>query len=119
VLGFSTWKLDDEVLKNFSGLALLRSLDLQGQAITDHGVSALTGLRSFQWLSLSTTDITDKSLPDLAKLGNLRHLNLEGTYITEKGLQFLQKRLPETRIQWNPFRREGHRTRMIKDGRYQ
>ncbi len=72
----------------------LRSLAVDGSALTDRGVEAVAGLRDLGFLSLAGVparpgQLTDASLVALGRLGGLRELLLTGGRFTDFGLDAL------------------------------
>lgn len=71
----------DADLDGLKSLDKLRSLDLTGTKITNHGLKALSALAQLEELDLTGAEIDDAGLPDLAKLVRLRRLVLSRTNI--------------------------------------
>ena len=87
----------------------LRTLDLQGNPISDEGLSALANLPDMQWLCLADTLISDKGLAQVAMLHKLQYLFLQGTGITDTGLARLAglKRLKRLNVKKTAVTRGG------------
>ena len=79
----------------------LETLDLQGNPVSDDGLSALESLTNLRWLALSHTPITDRGLKHVAGLHKLEYLFLDGTGVTDAGLAELArlKRLKRLKVE--------------------
>jgi serine/threonine protein kinase len=86
----SSDKVDDDGLKNLSGLAQLRELNLNGAAaVSDNGLAHLAHVTTLQKLHLQNANITDASLEWIGSLPQLRGLSIHNTAITDAGLRHL------------------------------
>lgn len=95
-IGYKNLKDDD--LKSLGELKNLRRLYLEGNPITDVGISFLTGLHQLQYLNLSGTRISSKGSEQLVALKKLEELYLYNISKTVFDLTALKKRLPNTII---------------------
>jgi hypothetical protein len=81
--------------RSSEGLACIGQLDrlemlmLGGPAVSDDGLTHLTGLTNLEVLYLSGT-FSDRGLKHLLCLGRLKRLGLAGTNITDAGIVYLQ-----------------------------
>lgn len=71
--------ITDASLETLSRFAHLRSLHLEGTAISGNGLAKLKGLSELTYLNLSETKVTRSAVAPLQSMPNLRHLYLFGT----------------------------------------
>lgn len=69
------------------------NLKLQGSAVGDKEIEAMSQLRRVRYLSLSGRGFTDECLPFVAKIAEIAGLSIENSSITGSGLEHLS-RLP-------------------------
>jgi Leucine-rich repeat (LRR) protein/tRNA A-37 threonylcarbamoyl transferase component Bud32 len=80
----------DADLAHLRGASALKTLDLEGTAITDAGLAHLKGLTALESLQLAHAAITDVGLVYLKGLTALERLDLRGTAITDARLVHLK-----------------------------
>ena len=68
----------------------LTALSLRSTAITDDGLSRLTGMTSLANVDISDTAVTDEGLKSLSELTSLKTLELDEDCITPDGVMALQ-----------------------------
>ncbi|HTG57380.1 MAG TPA: leucine-rich repeat domain-containing protein, partial [Niabella sp.] len=90
--------LKDADLKRIGALTNLRRLHLEGNPVTDNGLSFLTTLQQLQYLNLSGTGISSKGPGQLAGLKSLERLYLYDIAGAKFDLSSLKKQLPQTLI---------------------
>lgn len=87
-------KITDTGVGYLDRLQSLKCLQIEGTAVTNVGLSKLSGLSRLEVLSLGAydegADITDDGLIHIGALTNLKHLSLSGTKITDQGLVHLK-----------------------------
>jgi hypothetical protein len=83
-------RLSDGQMHRVGRLIYMRELSLNDTAITDDGLSHLSGMQSLQKLWLHHTGISDAGLSHLKPLQSLRHLDLSQTRISDDGLAELE-----------------------------
>jgi Leucine-rich repeat (LRR) protein len=86
-------RLTDEQLGHLAKLPGLRTLRLDGSAVTDAGLAWTAGLQKLEELSLTDTAVTDAGLDAIAGRAGLKRLWLGGkrSGITDKGLAALAR----------------------------
>jgi hypothetical protein len=77
---------DDAMLRGFTELTQLRTLEILGDGVTDAGLVNLKGLTRLQRLYLDNTKVTDVGLVNLKALNELQRLFLISTQVTDAGL---------------------------------
>lgn len=82
-------RVSDDSMPLVGQMIWLHSLLLDSPAVTDKGLSHLTGLQEILYLSLSGGSMTDNGLVFVAKLQSLEKLRLRGLKITDDGIQVL------------------------------
>ena len=88
-IDFTASELDDEILTAaVSGLNPV-SLVLNETAVTDQGISAVSGFRRVEALFLRDTAVGDEAMKVVGKLSTLTELDLTGTKNTNDGLAHL------------------------------
>lgn len=80
----------DEKLALISDLSRVKSLELQGAAITDAGFKRLPPLDRLEGLGIGRTSVTDAGLARVAALGQLRVLGLGDSKVTDAGLEHVK-----------------------------
>lgn len=90
--------LKDENLKTIGLLRNLRRLHLEGNPVTDAGLSFLTTLQQLQYLNLSGTRVSANGPAKLAGLKMLERLYLYNVTGAKFDLVALKKQLPKTVI---------------------
>ena len=83
--------LNDEQLKQLTGLKQLKDLNLHGTGVTDEGLKLLKGLTTLERLALGGTMVTDEGLKQLKGLRALERLELRNTFVTDEGLRPLKE----------------------------
>ena len=83
--------LNDEQLKQLTGLKQLKDLNLHGTGVTDEGLKLLKGLTTLERLALGGTMVTDEGLKQLKGLRALESLELRNTFVTDEGLRPLKE----------------------------
>lgn len=78
-------------VSSFSELRYVRTLDLDGRALTANQIKSISKLKNLESLDLSNTETSTQSLKDLSKLKNLRVLNLKGCKLQENSYESLAK----------------------------
>jgi hypothetical protein len=89
VLGLSRTRITDAELVHLRQLPKLRTLFLDGTAVTDRGLHQLSLLTRMKWLGVGDTHVTDEGLVYLRSMSGLERLDLDGTNITDVGLVHL------------------------------
>ncbi|WP_197454727.1 SUMF1/EgtB/PvdO family nonheme iron enzyme [Stieleria varia] len=90
-------KAGDQTVAACNGLNQLRTLVIDGDALTDNGLQTIADIPSLHELYIrGNSQITDQGLQSLWRLPNLRQLELRGTAITGTGLAALCE-LPKLR----------------------
>ncbi|MEY2880903.1 MAG: hypothetical protein RLZZ15_3283 [Verrucomicrobiota bacterium] len=92
-LDLSRAPITDRALAAIARMTNLRSLRLDGTAITDAGVAALAPLHRLTALNLNRTRVTDLALASLRRLTALKKLNLWDTAVTAEGVGALHTAL--------------------------
>jgi hypothetical protein len=89
--------VSDGGLSAISGLTNLFNLKLSGEKITDAGLKCLVGLKKLQWLDLAKTKVTGAGVANFKESPHLYDVKLpKGT--DAKVVEELKKVLPKTRI---------------------
>ena len=83
--------INDEALKNLSGLTGLRHLSLGATQIKGQGLKHLSKLQSLEVLSVNRTNLDDDAVKHIAKLKSLKRLALDDTLVTDTGISYLNK----------------------------
>ena len=86
-------KIGDDGLAKIAHLAGLRTLSLNGTAVTDAGMANVGRLTGLEVLDLDKTAVGDAGLAKFKSLVVLNELGLNGTKVTDVGLEYL-KALP-------------------------
>lgn len=89
-------RITDEGLKPLQNLKELEELHVRGTPITDAGLSYLSGLTKLKKLDILSSNVTDAGLDSLSGMKDLEYLNLYRTRISNAGLEKL-KRFPNLR----------------------
>lgn len=90
-------RIDDDVMRELSGLHQLKSLVLEQTQVTDAGLSAVRSMRDLETLSLAYSLVTDRGIAELQSLPKLADLKLTGTQITDATVPELAK-LPAAKV---------------------
>ncbi len=96
----SSPQVTDEGLLHLRG-GRLRTLRLNGTAISDAGLETLAEIESLTSLSIFRSPITDDGLMKLTKLKKLRSLSLMNTRVTDAGMRALKEQIPTLRYTRN------------------
>ena len=72
-------------LKSLAALPNLRTLEMQGTAVSDNKWDDIGNLTSLERLNLQKTATNDATLTHVARLTKLKHLNLASTLISDNG----------------------------------
>ncbi|MBL8179899.1 MAG: hypothetical protein JNK48_34785, partial [Bryobacterales bacterium] len=83
--------IDDDGMRQMSGMREMRRLRIGDTAITDAAMAVLRNMPLLEELDLHGTAVTDAALPYLAGLRGLKKLNLMGTAITDAGAAALSQ----------------------------
>jgi Leucine-rich repeat (LRR) protein len=90
ILRLTGAKVNDDALKNLSGMTSLRELSLGSTTVTDEGMKHLTWMAALEHLDLADTVVGDRGLKVLGGLTSLKSLNLAGTVVSDDGLVHLR-----------------------------
>ena len=96
---------DDKDLRDKDLLLLgqvpqLRELHLDGNQVSDAGLSQIAGLRHLVVLDLSSTRVTSRGIRQLELCTELRELDIRRTEVKESDVHYLREALPDCEIQW-------------------
>jgi hypothetical protein len=89
-LRLSSSKINDDALKQLSGMTSLRELWLGSTAVTGEGLKSLTWMANLEHLGLEGTGVGDPGLKELGGLKSLKSLNLQGSRVSDAGLVHLR-----------------------------
>lgn len=95
-------KLDEQ------NVDFLRDLPLEWLCVArtrfaDKSLASLRDMHTLEYLDVTRTKVSDAGLAYLEGLPNLKVIILRRTLVTREGYQALQKKLPNSRISWEPL----------------
>ncbi len=99
-IGLAYCHVTDEIMPDLAKHHRLVEAGLRYTQITHEGILRLEQPERWEWLSLSELKMDDRVLPALAKMKNLKSLHIDQTDISQMGFQWLEKQLPNCRIDW-------------------
>ena len=84
-------EIGNDQIATVKDLPFILSLNLRGTKIDDEGVKNLTGLKGLERLHLEKTTLTDAGLKQLLSLESLAYLNVYGTQVTDAAIEDISK----------------------------
>lgn len=101
--GRSTGGVTDDALRFLSRLPRLRTLHLEGNPITDAGLTRLGWPVGLTSLNLSGTKTTDAGLLHLAQIASLQELVVLDCAVTASAIKRVRQSLPKCRVRARRF----------------
>lgn len=83
--------IDDSILAAVSHCEGLTNLELHGGTLTDEGMCLLRRLRNLRYLAVTDAKVGDDGVKALASLPMLEEVELVNTRVTDKGLMLISK----------------------------
>ena len=79
----------DADLEDFAAVGTLKSIHVQGRAISDKTLASLVHCKFLYWLRLELTSITDTGVDALEQMHELQDLEITNSQISDAGLMRL------------------------------
>ena len=77
-----------------SKLSRVKTLSLEGAAVTDDAMKQIGTLENLEWLNLIGTKVSDGGLKHLHRLKNLKRVYLRATKVSNEGMRRLREAIP-------------------------
>jgi Leucine Rich repeat len=97
--GVTSAPLTDACLIHLKALPRLEKLTLDGNLISDSGLSQIATMVNLKTLDLAATEVGDAGLIHLEGMKNLKVVNLGATHVSKEGLARLQMVRPDLTIE--------------------